>query len=240
MEFSSPLAAMQPPPRPFGFGRDITNVPRPRHNPFGKANFNFRDLSMKRPSSDYFSLKSGVRGSSPTASLAADLSQNFHIDQRYVLHSQCKAMQDTGIGLMQFLAHSYLHHGGHYLPQACLLQKLIEVRSWLFIVRASLANMCGALEGATTPPIVPLWEGVTTPPIPSSSPCYAGDSMDISPLPHKAPFSFVHEVNVQSPTPEPTPDEDMTSPCEPVSNNSFQFPLGRPLEYAIVLVWCMP
>ena len=30
---------------------------------------------------DYFALKP-VRGSSPTASLAADLSQNFHIDMR--------------------------------------------------------------------------------------------------------------------------------------------------------------
>ena len=92
MEFSSPLAAMQPPPRPFGgFGRDITNVPRSRqNNPFGKPNFNFRDMSMKKPTADYFSLKTGVRGSSPTASLAADLSQNFHIDQRSVVHSQRK------------------------------------------------------------------------------------------------------------------------------------------------------
>lgn len=39
---------------------------------------------MKKSSSDYFNMKP-VRGSSPTASLAADLSQNFHIDQRYVL-----------------------------------------------------------------------------------------------------------------------------------------------------------
>ena len=83
MEFSSPC--MPPPQRPFnGFGRDITNVPRARS--FGKNTFNFRDMSMKRPSSDYFSLKSGVRGSSPTA-LAMDLGQNFHIDQRSVAHS---------------------------------------------------------------------------------------------------------------------------------------------------------
>ncbi|KUJ18679.1 Rhodanese-like protein [Mollisia scopiformis] len=47
---------------------------------FGPGAFNFRDLSMKRPSKpDYFQMKP-VRGSSPTASLAADLSQNFHID----------------------------------------------------------------------------------------------------------------------------------------------------------------
>ena len=37
---------------------------------------------MAKAPTDYFNLKP-VRGSSPTASLAADLSQNFHIDQRY-------------------------------------------------------------------------------------------------------------------------------------------------------------
>ena len=37
---------------------------------------------MAKAPTDYFSLKP-LRGSSPTASLAADLSQNFHIDQRY-------------------------------------------------------------------------------------------------------------------------------------------------------------
>jgi hypothetical protein len=50
---------------------------------FGPGAFNFRDLSMKRSKPDYFSMRP-VRGSSPTASLAADLSQNFHIDMRYV------------------------------------------------------------------------------------------------------------------------------------------------------------
>ena len=38
---------------------------------------------MNKATLDYFTLKP-VRGSSPTASLAADLSQNFHIDHRYV------------------------------------------------------------------------------------------------------------------------------------------------------------
>ncbi|KAK5000233.1 hypothetical protein LTR28_013135, partial [Elasticomyces elasticus] len=48
---------------------------------FGANSFNFKDLSMKRShtGTDYFSLRH--RGSSPTASLAADLSSNFHIDQ---------------------------------------------------------------------------------------------------------------------------------------------------------------
>lgn len=38
---------------------------------------------MKKGHGDYLNMKP-VRGSSPTASLAADLSQNFHIDQRCV------------------------------------------------------------------------------------------------------------------------------------------------------------
>jgi len=37
---------------------------------------------MKKTTPDYFTLRP-ARGSSPTASLAADLSSNFHIDQRY-------------------------------------------------------------------------------------------------------------------------------------------------------------
>jgi M-phase inducer tyrosine phosphatase len=91
MERSSPLAAMQPPSISFGqwgcradlgssisnqggqYGGSISYVP---------GSFNFKDLSMPGASTDYFNLKP-VRGSSPTASLAADLSQNFHIDQRY-------------------------------------------------------------------------------------------------------------------------------------------------------------
>lgn len=48
---------------------------------FGPSSFNFKDLSMAKAPTDYLNLKP-VRGSSPTASLAADLSQNFHIDQR--------------------------------------------------------------------------------------------------------------------------------------------------------------
>jgi hypothetical protein len=42
--------------------------------------------------------------------------------------------------------------------------------------------------------------------------------MDISPLPHKAPFSFLNErcVALPSPSPEITPstDDDMLSPCD--------------------------
>jgi len=53
---------------------------------FGPEAFNFRDLAMKRSTNmDYFNMPKPVRGSSPTASLAADLSQNMHIDQRYAV-----------------------------------------------------------------------------------------------------------------------------------------------------------
>lgn len=93
MERSSPLAAMQPPSLPFGHWgcrgeaqtmySDYNGQPMERLN-FNPSGFNFKDLSMAKAPTDYFSLKP-VRGSSPTASLAADLSQNFHIDHRYFL-----------------------------------------------------------------------------------------------------------------------------------------------------------
>jgi M-phase inducer tyrosine phosphatase len=89
MEASSPLAAMQPPSSFMPWSRNDMYTSHPHShlsagNGFGPNAFNFRDLSMHhRPSKpDYFTMKP-VRGSSPTASLAADLSQNFHIDMRY-------------------------------------------------------------------------------------------------------------------------------------------------------------
>src|SRR5450755_3481125 len=42
-----------------------------------------------------------------------------------------------------------------------------------------------------------------TPPLPSSSPGPGSDSMDISPLPHKAPFHAA-DIEISSPTPEIT------------------------------------
>lgn len=100
---SSPLAAMQPPPLPPAWGcrRDLLAPPRPRQsatgaaaNLFGTGSFNFKDMSMVRSHSDYFTSRP-VRGSSPAASLAADLSQNFHIDQRCVSYTQrgCSALE---------------------------------------------------------------------------------------------------------------------------------------------------
>lgn len=84
MEHSSPLAAMQPTSLPigqWGWRNERQDTCGPRFS-FGPSSFDFRDLSMNKPPTDYFNLKP-VRGSSPTASLAADLSQNFHIDRRY-------------------------------------------------------------------------------------------------------------------------------------------------------------
>jgi M-phase inducer tyrosine phosphatase len=86
MEASSPLAAMQPPSLMVPWNRrDIYNSRGNSHlsgaNAFGPGAFNFRDLSMKKSTPEYFSLKT-LRGSSPTTTLAADLSQNFHIDMR--------------------------------------------------------------------------------------------------------------------------------------------------------------
>ncbi|EOA84938.1 uncharacterized protein SETTUDRAFT_32178 [Exserohilum turcica Et28A] len=177
MEMSSPLAAMHPPPipGPWGYRRDL---PQSKQL-FGGAslapkNFNFRDLSMKKSGGDYFAMQPRV-GSSPTASLAADMSSNLHVDQS---------------------------------PQ------LATPRRSLFT-----SNLFQQLDTR-----VPRWEGVTTPPIPSSSPGFAPDSMDISPLPHKAPFSFAHDrsLPLPSPSPEVTPssDGDMLSPCEDLSDSS--------------------
>ncbi|KAF3484405.1 M-phase inducer phosphatase [Arthroderma uncinatum] len=136
MEQSSPLAAMHPPSMHFGHcfraepASSFTQFPA--MGAFGPDSFNFRDLSMKRARADYFNVKP-VRGPSPTVSLAADLSQNFHIDQRY-----------TNILLLH--------------------------------------------------------DTITTPPIPSSP--APTDIMEMSPLPHKAPFSLALDMDLESPTTE--------------------------------------
>lgn len=83
---------MQPQSLPFGswggFGlNQSTSNPQYggvfgcRTESFDFKDLNFKELSMNRASNDYFALKP-VLASSPTASLAADLSQNFHIDRR--------------------------------------------------------------------------------------------------------------------------------------------------------------
>ncbi|WEW58088.1 m-phase inducer phosphatase [Emydomyces testavorans] len=100
MEHSSPLAAMQPPSVMFGHhfrseaARGLSSFPAVRK--FGPESFNFRDLSMKTGHSDYFNVKP-LRGSSPTVSLAADLSQNFHIDQSPQLATPRRSLFTTSL-----------------------------------------------------------------------------------------------------------------------------------------------
>ncbi|KAB8074736.1 hypothetical protein BDV29DRAFT_118252 [Aspergillus leporis] len=147
MEHSSPLAAMQPPSVLFGHCfRSDARTSYPSFSPMAGLNpnnFNFKDLSMKKAhGADYFN----VKGSSPTASLAADLSQNFHIDQS---------------------------------PQ------LATPRRSLF--SSNLFGNCNRRE-----------ETMTTPPL-SSSPAPAMDYMEMSPLPHKAPFN-ISEAELRTPT----------------------------------------
>ncbi|OAL52086.1 Rhodanese-like protein [Pyrenochaeta sp. DS3sAY3a] len=177
---------MHPPPLPgpWGYRRDLPpSKPLFSAHNLGPKSFNFRDMSMRKGSSDYFTLQP-ARGSSPTASLAADMSSNLHVDQS---------------------------------PQ------LATPRRSLFT-----SNLFQQLDsrGAITPPV--RWEGVTTPPIPSSSPGFVPDSMDISPLPHKAPFSFFNDrsLPLPSPSPEITPDteDDMLSPCELPTPPQFPTP----------------
>jgi M-phase inducer tyrosine phosphatase len=82
MEMSSPLAAMHPPPVPaWGHRHDLAGSAKLFAGGIGSKNlnFNFRDMSMKK---GYFQMKP-PQGSSPTASLAADMSSNLHVDQRY-------------------------------------------------------------------------------------------------------------------------------------------------------------
>ncbi|KAL5334246.1 hypothetical protein BJX70DRAFT_23524 [Aspergillus crustosus] len=155
MEHSSPLAAMQPPSVLLGhcFRSDASTSyhgfsPLPG---LGASGFNFKDLSMKRPQGDYFNVRP-VRGSSPTASLAADLSQNFHIDQS---------------------------------PQVAT-------------PRRSLFSACLFGNGNRHE------DAMTTPPLPSS-PAPALDIMDMSPLPHKPPFTITTEIELTSPTLESSP-----------------------------------
>ncbi|KAF2268479.1 Rhodanese-like protein [Lojkania enalia] len=191
MEMSSPLAAMHPPPLPgpWGYRRDLpASKPLFGGHTFGPKSFNFRDISMKKSNSDYFTLQP-ARGSSPTASLAADMSSNLHVDQSPQFATPRRSLFTTNL----------------FQP---------------------LDNRA---EGTTTPPV--RWEGVTTPPIPSSSPGFVPDSMDISPLPHKVPFGFV--ASLPSPTPENTPasEEDMLSPCE-VAPPAPQLEVPRPVSAA--------
>jgi M-phase inducer tyrosine phosphatase len=83
METSSPLAALRPaPPTTFGQGNLFGQHLMP--SPLGP-------FSFQRPNPEYFNLKT-VRGSSPAASLAADLSQNFKLNDARLV--QCPSPGD--------------------------------------------------------------------------------------------------------------------------------------------------
>jgi len=81
MEASSPLAALRPAPPVFGdrlFGSRNTHL---APSAFRAGSLNLRDQFNfhQRSNVDYFNV-GAVRGSSPAASLAADLSVNFKLN----------------------------------------------------------------------------------------------------------------------------------------------------------------
>ena len=99
MEASSPLAAMRGPSYMSAWGRSDMYISHPHahqpiSNPFASNAFDFGGIMLKEPERpverdfSYFNMKP-VRGSSPTTSLAVDLSQNFHIDStlRYAAYT---------------------------------------------------------------------------------------------------------------------------------------------------------
>lgn len=86
MEASSPLAALHRPMPVHGWGRDIF---RP-HSAFittSSGTLSLRE-QLHKSTADYFNVKD-IRGSSPAASLAADLSQNFRLDNDGRLVALC-------------------------------------------------------------------------------------------------------------------------------------------------------
>lgn len=80
MEASSPLAALHRPSMLPSWGsRDVfRGHPHYSTSSVTSASMSLRE-QMHKHSGDYFNVKD-VRGSSPAASLAADLSQNFRLD----------------------------------------------------------------------------------------------------------------------------------------------------------------
>ncbi|KAH7328627.1 hypothetical protein B0I35DRAFT_473310 [Stachybotrys elegans] len=174
MEASSPLAAMHRPMAVPSWGSDIFR-PRPHHYASAtSAAMSLRE-QLHKGTNDYFNAKD-LRGSSPAASLAADISQNFRLD------SDASPQFPT--------------------PRRALFT----------------ADMMGGMEGRGY---------VTTPPLPSSSPAPLTELMEVSPLPHKVPFCT--QIEVTSPTPISTPDEEMVldSPA-PITRQSRQNSLEPP------------
>lgn len=129
METSSPLAAMRPPAPMFG-QRGLFRSHAHSHlsaNPRGSGTLNLREqFGLQRsyqPYSDSFNSFSNsfnvkaVQGSSPAASLAADLSQNFSItDARFVALYPVPVWRIIANLQQPSLSHtsaSPLYHGEH-------------------------------------------------------------------------------------------------------------------------------
>ncbi|KAK3111721.1 m-phase inducer phosphatase, partial [Teratosphaeriaceae sp. CCFEE 6253] len=210
MEYSSPLAAMRPPPCPSWARKDVP-IGRSIYSAYqtlGPSSFDFKDMSMynQRPAGrDYFSLRP-ARGSSPTASLTADLDANFHIDKRY----------PTPHSSLPTISIPYAHY--------CTSPQAPTPRRSLFTT--DLFRPQDAAGPLSTPPIEIEIDGASTPSMLSSSP----GMMDVSPLPHKPPY-FVAQVTLPSPSPDETPNEDETfispdllSPQE-IEPTSFSAPI---------------
>lgn len=182
---------------------------------------------MKKGGSDYFTLQP-MRGSSPTTSLAADMSSNLHVDQRYVL--PCIGTTPFWLTMFFVAVLSSQRRDARSSHQIYFSRLTHGVSICAPALRLVVVLTSPKVEGTTTP--LSRWEGVTTPPIPSSSPCFVPDSMDISPLPHKAPFSFLDSrtLPLPSPSPEVTPstddddDDDMLSPCDLPTPPQFAAP----------------
>jgi M-phase inducer tyrosine phosphatase len=81
MEASSPLAAMQPslPMAAWGNGQDLFRSHPHAHFSGAAGGIGSRALRERLQKTDYFNVKE-FQASSPAASLAADLSQNFRLD----------------------------------------------------------------------------------------------------------------------------------------------------------------
>ncbi|EEU48567.1 uncharacterized protein NECHADRAFT_74837 [Fusarium vanettenii 77-13-4] len=187
MEASSPLAALhRPMPVPGWGSRDVFRG----HPHYSTASVTSATMSLREQlhkTADYFNVKD-VRGSSPAASLAADLSQNFRLDN------------DS-----RFVASVPGTRGQVSLVNITTSPQFPTPRRALFT-----AGMMGGMEGR-----------VTTPPLPSSSPAPLTELMEVSPLPHKAPFFTQFEIS--SPTPGATPaadDEMMLDSPAPISRQS--------------------
>ena len=150
-----------------------------------------REQMHKQAAGDYFNVKE-VRGSSPAASLAADLSQNFRIDNEIRL-ATTRCLIDGWIW-----ANTVNHSPQLPTPRRALfttnLMSGVQDRS-----NFHLSVKVGSKSSSPT-----AW--VTTPPLPSSSPAPFLERMEVSPLPHKLPYCT--QIEVTTPTPVSTPDDD--------------------------------